>query len=305
MGIMTRRQAQGLGMKWYFTGAPCLHGHLVKRWVKNAHCPECERARAKRKRLGLAALRAPHANRRCRNCQGNFVARDPRQRYCCLRCRKDVQLRNRKVIRKAAASVVQCIECGERLPEYRGSRRKYCNDACRIAHHRVVKSARYCAWCETNPVTGARVLYCSSKCGHRAGNARAQTNWEKRRKMRPPRSCIFCKEPLASGWSFKKRLHTECTSQQRNEVARRWRADNPRPLQDRRRTMQDRFLAKAMRKLLREQDMSVDQFIGKKENANATPPVQRKPIVASPRLEAVECGRDDLGRPARPAPTPH
>ena len=37
----TKEEATALGLKWYFTGVPCKHGHVADRLVSTAHCREC------------------------------------------------------------------------------------------------------------------------------------------------------------------------------------------------------------------------------------------------------------------------
>lgn len=39
----TRKEAQGLGTTYYFTGRPCKHGHVSKRNTKHGDCMECRR----------------------------------------------------------------------------------------------------------------------------------------------------------------------------------------------------------------------------------------------------------------------
>lgn len=41
--IMTRKAAAAAGLKHYFTGKPCVHGHLVARFVSTGGCIECAR----------------------------------------------------------------------------------------------------------------------------------------------------------------------------------------------------------------------------------------------------------------------
>jgi hypothetical protein len=44
--IISRAGARALGLKRYFTGKPCKHGHVAERWVGNSECMECNRASA-------------------------------------------------------------------------------------------------------------------------------------------------------------------------------------------------------------------------------------------------------------------
>jgi len=41
MEIITRMTAAKAGMKRYYTGKQCKHGHDSERWVYNGHCVEC------------------------------------------------------------------------------------------------------------------------------------------------------------------------------------------------------------------------------------------------------------------------
>src|SRR6266851_1515256 len=49
-----RKEANALGRKWYFTGEPCIYGHIEDRLVSNGKCRECNRLDSERSnRLGL------------------------------------------------------------------------------------------------------------------------------------------------------------------------------------------------------------------------------------------------------------
>jgi hypothetical protein len=43
MKIISWKEAKALGLKRYFTGKPCKHGHICERTVINRHCKECLR----------------------------------------------------------------------------------------------------------------------------------------------------------------------------------------------------------------------------------------------------------------------
>lgn len=61
MEIITRQEAIAQGLRHYFTGKPCKHGHLSKRSVNTWICQECSRMhkRAERqKKLGHVRRRA-------------------------------------------------------------------------------------------------------------------------------------------------------------------------------------------------------------------------------------------------------
>lgn len=41
MRIITRKTAKEKGLKRYFTGQPCKHGHVAERYTKSDRCVEC------------------------------------------------------------------------------------------------------------------------------------------------------------------------------------------------------------------------------------------------------------------------
>ena len=46
MDLITRTEASAQGLKTYFTGKPCKHGHLTPRRLSNGTCCECERIKS-------------------------------------------------------------------------------------------------------------------------------------------------------------------------------------------------------------------------------------------------------------------
>lgn len=43
--FISRAQAEAQGLKWYFNGNPCKHGHIVERQVANCRCRACSSAK--------------------------------------------------------------------------------------------------------------------------------------------------------------------------------------------------------------------------------------------------------------------
>lgn len=43
MEIITRKEATEKGLKYYFTGKPCKHGHLCKRYTIGGQCSSCNK----------------------------------------------------------------------------------------------------------------------------------------------------------------------------------------------------------------------------------------------------------------------
>ena len=46
MNILSRKEAKEQGLKYYFTGEPCKHGHLAEKFVSNGTCLVCTRKQA-------------------------------------------------------------------------------------------------------------------------------------------------------------------------------------------------------------------------------------------------------------------
>jgi hypothetical protein len=49
--IISRDAARALGLKCFFTGEPCRHGHVAKREVSGCGCTECRRERGHKYRV--------------------------------------------------------------------------------------------------------------------------------------------------------------------------------------------------------------------------------------------------------------
>lgn len=48
MDLISRAEAKAAGQSWYYTGKPCKHGHITKRWTRDGICSECKSARNKK-----------------------------------------------------------------------------------------------------------------------------------------------------------------------------------------------------------------------------------------------------------------
>ena len=44
METITRSEAKTVGQSWYFTGKPCKHQHVAKRWTLDGTCSACKAA---------------------------------------------------------------------------------------------------------------------------------------------------------------------------------------------------------------------------------------------------------------------
>lgn len=79
MDIITRQQAQDLGLKLWFSGVPCKRGHVAPRRVSPNACVECLKAQ-KRK--------PPASECTCEHCGALFTpqAKSKRVRFCSAQC---------------------------------------------------------------------------------------------------------------------------------------------------------------------------------------------------------------------------
>lgn len=59
----SREEAAALGVRRYFSGEPCPHGHVAHRYTQNGYCVECQRVanRADRARIKAKFGEANHA----------------------------------------------------------------------------------------------------------------------------------------------------------------------------------------------------------------------------------------------------
>lgn len=118
MEVISKIDAKKLGFKRYFTGVPCVHGHVCDRYVSNDFCFECsklyhEKWKRKNKEKRFKQLKKwktknkkrhselnslASARRRVRLKGGNdkpILAKDienilKRQKYKCVNCRKSL-----------------------------------------------------------------------------------------------------------------------------------------------------------------------------------------------------------------------
>jgi hypothetical protein len=82
MEIITRAEAIARGLKRYFTGKRCKHGHIGERTVKNRHCLACERSERhrwppdyKKRKSYLAAWYQAHREEICSKCRALYEER--------------------------------------------------------------------------------------------------------------------------------------------------------------------------------------------------------------------------------------
>lgn len=50
MEVITKKEARAEGLKRFYTGKPCKHGHIAEQYTANGKCVECERERGRKRR---------------------------------------------------------------------------------------------------------------------------------------------------------------------------------------------------------------------------------------------------------------
>ena len=74
MNLTSRKEAVEKGLKFYFTGKPCKHGHVSKRYTAKSYCVECSR---------LSALESQSKNpERKRQNQKRYESRNKERLKC-------------------------------------------------------------------------------------------------------------------------------------------------------------------------------------------------------------------------------
>lgn len=101
--IITRDEAEAKGLKLYFTGKPCKHGHVVERTTKKRDCVECLR-RYNKNRPYVRKERNPFTQSEIRREAARQAAAIRRAERAKLKAIKDAQLEERTMDRDRAAA---------------------------------------------------------------------------------------------------------------------------------------------------------------------------------------------------------
>ena len=91
--LITRKDAKEKGLKHYFTGKPCINGHIEKRFVSNTHCPKCELERARLKRIESPEINAERC-KKFREENPKYILQKNREYY--LENREEALIRSRE-----------------------------------------------------------------------------------------------------------------------------------------------------------------------------------------------------------------
>jgi hypothetical protein len=129
--IITRAEAKALGLKRYFTGVPCKHGHVSYRYVSGPGC------------LGCVRENLPEIS--CAVCDSIFKPRTWRVVCCSANCQKDREREANKRWRHERKEI-QCRECLNVFKNRGRKLRFYCSDKCRKAAKKKLKAAQHQRW---------------------------------------------------------------------------------------------------------------------------------------------------------------
>jgi hypothetical protein len=226
-------EAVSRGLKYFFTGVPCVNGHIAPRFVKGAShkCVECNKAVCRR----VAEKRHLIA---CAECGKEHLAARAKVRYCSRGCaskaydynrRRKAEAAEKKLARKQSIEFDRqrsCRVCSSMFLANSTSQR-YCSNQCRAASYQqrvdeqnlVRYQAKYgkersCKLCRRtfwpDPKT-RRKLFCSNHCldnwwtdfrrrRKRAGNAESYSRFDifERDKW----TCQLCHEKIPKRKKF-------------------------------------------------------------------------------------------------------
>ena len=188
----TRKEAQALGSKFYFTGKPCQEGHVAERYTSARKCVPC---------CNSAHGRGDYIFN-CLHCGVTAASRKGGTKYCNDKCRWAAGHLSDSLARAARRALVQCCICRSQ-PVDKG--RATCGSpACREKNNRRRRQAASLAyyyrdpgkcraaakaWFDSNPEKAANYHHQrrSRMAGNRSGTVSKR---EMRRLLESP--CLAC-----------------------------------------------------------------------------------------------------------------
>lgn len=72
LDVTLRKQASEQGQKTYYTGLPCIWGHVASRWTVNGSCTDCKTMKTARRAEGQGRVYKP---------KGKYMQRNPDKLY--------------------------------------------------------------------------------------------------------------------------------------------------------------------------------------------------------------------------------
>lgn len=174
MEVMTRPEATARGLKRYFTGKPCINGHIAERITSNGWCLACASQQKKKNRELYRELTRKW---RTQNPEKN---REYQRRY------RDPEYRGVKWREKARASWRKyCAAHGIPLHEPKQPSRQ--------SRRPKQPATRNCVICQVQFHPHGKQKTCTQKCAHALKNAR---NRVRLARLRPRKSCIICEKDI-------------------------------------------------------------------------------------------------------------
>ena len=127
--IVSRQEAIALDQKWYFTGKPCIHGHVAKRSAATTMCYRCKHLdKKKRERNKTEQKRTYFAN--------TFKK--------CAKCEQDKPLAEFRLVRKRNPD--WCSDCREKYRHKNPNKKPRTDGTARKKARELLKANRVPQW---------------------------------------------------------------------------------------------------------------------------------------------------------------
>ena len=89
--IITKQQAIAAGLKYYFTGKPCKHGHIAEKSTNGSNCKVCQQQYVERRTKKFLAI---PGNREKYNIKHRQTYKDNIEHNMVLGCQKRAKAKN-------------------------------------------------------------------------------------------------------------------------------------------------------------------------------------------------------------------
>jgi hypothetical protein len=157
MEIISRANAKRAGLNLYFTGAPCVHGHISERFVRNHTCVECSDIRGHK--ANSLSLPLPQ----CRVCENQVRAHG--HATCSPECGATYHHANRLAknrIKYRLKAHRSCRHCGGII---RIKYKQFCSAGCHVRHlSKPQRDPVPCLVCGRLITAAPNQKLCSSNC---------------------------------------------------------------------------------------------------------------------------------------------
>lgn len=89
--IISKQQAIAAGLKYYFTGKPCKHGHLAEKYTNGSNCKVCHQQKVEERNKEFLAI---PGNRENLNLKNRQTYKDNIEYHMVLGCHKRAKSKN-------------------------------------------------------------------------------------------------------------------------------------------------------------------------------------------------------------------